>query len=51
MSEFDLDIRTVSVPTAGDPQITSKSLCTPGCISGPLHCSTGPCTGGCSFSR
>lgn len=50
MSEFDLDVRTDGPPAAATSRITSKSLCTPGCITGPLHCSTGPCSGGCSIA-
>ncbi|KAA1015484.1 gallidermin/nisin family lantibiotic [Pseudonocardia sp. EV170527-09] len=39
MSEFDLDVRADGPPAAATSRITSKSLCTPGCITGPLHCS------------
>jgi lantibiotic bacteriocin len=53
MSEFDLDARVVEVSAGATPQIKSISLCTPGCITGILHCTTRSCniTGGCSITK
>ena len=53
MSEFDLDVKVKKAPDSVQPMITSRSLCTPGCITGFLGCFSRACnpTGGCSFTR
>ncbi|SDR21705.1 gallidermin/nisin family lantibiotic [Thermostaphylospora chromogena] len=56
MSDFDLDPevdRHPQTPTPESPQITSVSLCTPGCQTGFLACFSQACnpTGGCKISK
>ena len=53
MSSFDLDAKVTSQRSAVTPNITSKSLCTPGCHTGFLACFSKACnpTGGCSFTK
>lgn len=54
MSEFDLDpTLQQQQPGEAEPNVTSVSLCTPGCVTGPLHCTTNGCnvTNGCSVSK
>ena len=54
MSDFDLDV-SAEQQQAGDiePMWESKSVCTPGCITGIMHCTTRNCnfTNGCSISK
>lgn len=38
MSDFNLDFAEGEADDSVSPQITSKSLCTPGCITGWLMC-------------
>ena len=47
MSDFDLDVVAVSAKKGTDVAITSKSLCTPGCVTGVLH-SCGGTNKGCT---
>jgi len=54
MSDFDLDAKVSTKATQGaTPQITSVSLCTPGCPTGALACFTRACnpTGGCHITK
>ncbi|MBS4103827.1 gallidermin/nisin family lantibiotic [Tsukamurella paurometabola] len=53
MSDFDLDARAVRTAGSVQPQITSKSLCTPGCPTGALGCFTQNCdpTNGCTITK
>lgn len=53
MADFDLDARVNNYAGDAEPQITSKSLCTPGCNTGALHCFTRNCdpTNGCSITK
>ena len=51
-NDFDLDLQIKSNTNLESSGITSKSLCTPGCKTGPLHCNsqycpTNSCTCGC----
>ncbi len=48
MSDFTLDFAEGDAADTVSPQITSKSLCTPGCITGWMMCNT--VTEGCSFT-
>jgi lantibiotic bacteriocin len=41
--DFDLDIVVKKQDNSVQPNITSKSLCTPGCITGVLMCVTQSC--------
>ncbi|WP_374203764.1 gallidermin/nisin family lantibiotic [Pseudonocardia sp. ICBG601] len=50
MSDFDLDVRMDAPASSNNTsRVTSKSLCTPGCITGMMHCTTRSCSGGCSI--
>lgn len=49
-NEFDLDLQVESTNATVTPQITSYSLCTPGCPTGGFACFTAACTGGCTIS-
>ncbi|OPX01829.1 gallidermin/nisin family lantibiotic [Geobacillus sp. LEMMY01] len=40
LDDFDLDIVVKKQDNIVQPNITSKSLCTPGCITGILMCLT-----------
>lgn len=53
MSDFDLDARVEKADGVVSPQITSYSLCTPGCPTGALGCFTANCnyTNGCSITK
>lgn len=54
MSQFDLDAKvSTTAKQSAAPNITSYSLCTPGCKTGALACFTRACnpTGGCSFTK
>lgn len=53
LKDFDLDIIKISKEDDNtiDPRITSKSLCTPGCITGILQtCALQTVTCGCSIT-
>lgn len=52
MSDFDLDATVNESGDSVSPQITSVSLCTPGCNTGALACFTANCnfTNGCSIT-
>ncbi|GAA0068559.1 hypothetical protein UT300003_00820 [Clostridium sardiniense] len=41
--EFDLDVKVKTNNDGASPYITSKSLCTPGCVTGVLMCITQSC--------
>ena len=45
---FDLDANVESTEGGAKPAITSRSLCTPGCVTGWLMCNT--VTKGCGFT-
>lgn len=47
MAEFDLDANVESVGGGAAPAITSKFLCTPGCVTGFLNCGNRPITSDC----
>ncbi|MSS62730.1 gallidermin/nisin family lantibiotic [Velocimicrobium porci] len=51
-NDFDLDVITSSkTKAAPKPRITSKSLCTPGCVTGILQtCAIQTATCGCSIT-
>ena len=50
MNDFNLDVVAVSAKESADVAITSKSLCTPGCITGILQtCPIQSATCGCHF--
>ena len=53
MSDFDLDATVRHDAAEAQPQITSVSLCTPGCQTGALACTTRSCnpTGGCTITK
>ncbi|MEU1984779.1 gallidermin/nisin family lantibiotic [Nocardia sp. NPDC019395] len=55
MSEFDLDlqVRSLTNPASAPlTRVTSKSLCTPGCETGPLQgCHVHTATCGCHISK
>ena len=40
LNDFDLDVKVKVDAKKVGPAITSKSLCTPGCITGVLMCIT-----------
>ena len=40
LNDFDLDVKVKVEAQKVEPAITSKSLCTPGCITGVLMCIT-----------
>ncbi|QSZ28270.1 gallidermin/nisin family lantibiotic [Aceticella autotrophica] len=42
-NDFDLDVQIKKNNQKIEPDITSKSLCTPGCITGILMCFTQGC--------
>ncbi|MSS62731.1 gallidermin/nisin family lantibiotic [Velocimicrobium porci] len=50
--DFDLDMTKLkNKGTAPKPRITSKSLCTPGCVTGILQtCAIQTATCGCSIT-
>ncbi|WP_406507903.1 gallidermin/nisin family lantibiotic [Streptomyces sp. NBC_00212] len=51
MSDFDLDAQVQAAEDVqAGPQITSWSLCTPGCVSA-AGCTTSVCTQGCHVSK
>ena len=41
--DFDLDIKITSLDNNGEVNITSVSLCTEGCVTGPINCHTQTC--------
>lgn len=43
LDDFELDVQIKTSVSKIEPQITSKSLCTPGCITGVLMCFTKGC--------
>lgn len=52
-NDFDLDVKMVGANDDGgmEPRITSKSLCTPGCITGILMtCPLETATCGCHIT-
>ncbi|MBE0336513.1 gallidermin/nisin family lantibiotic [Paenibacillus sp. 23TSA30-6] len=51
--DFDLDVVSVSKQGSGfEPQVTSKSLCTPGCVTGILQtCALQTITCNCHISK
>lgn len=38
LNDFDLDVKVKADITKVGPAVTSKSVCTPGCITGVLMC-------------
>ena len=40
LNDFDLDVKVKADITKVGPAVTSKSVCTPGCITGVLMCVT-----------
>jgi len=51
--DFDLDVKVTNESAKGvEPRITSKSLCTPGCITGILMtCPLKTATCGCHITK
>lgn len=43
LNDFELDVQIKAVGGGTKEQITSKSLCTPGCITGILMCFSNGC--------
>lgn len=51
-NDFDLDVTTKAKNSDVEVQITSKSLCTPGCVTGVLMgCALQTLTCNCSISK
>lgn len=50
--DFDLDVtKTTATESGAEPRITSKSLCTPGCVTGILMtCAINTATCGCQIT-
>ena len=50
--DFDLDVTKTTAKEGGaEPRITSKSLCTPGCVTGILMtCAINTATCGCQIT-
>ena len=50
--DFDLDVtKTTATENGAEPRITSKSLCTPGCVTGILMtCAINTATCGCQIT-
>ncbi|MDD6770173.1 MAG: gallidermin/nisin family lantibiotic [Inconstantimicrobium porci] len=51
-NDFDLDVAKKTRVRGEEPQWKSKSLCTPGCVTGVLQtCSLRTATCGCHISK